>query len=194
MAAAILVVGPVTAASADSGTAPAGSEVIAQTVTPMTFKGYDRAVAEANGFRIVVDQNGVEQSIPVTAVAKDTMLKADAAKALASKGQASTTGTVTGPCGSSTLTAAKLANDTVAIYTGYSVYLPVSQRHWGVYANGVWTGFTYEFPSASTGPAWYTNVAGSAVGGGWAGVTYGSSVIMVNGGWCASGGPTAWFG
>ena len=86
MAAAILVVGPVTAASADDGTAPAGSEVISQTVTPMTFKGYDRAVAEANGFRIEVDQNGVEQSIPVTPAAKAVMVKAAAAKAAASKG------------------------------------------------------------------------------------------------------------
>ena len=84
-------------------------------------------------------------------------------------------GTVSGDCGSSTLTAAKLANDVVAIYTGYTVYLPVSQRFWGVYANGLWSGFTYPFTNTSTGPSWYANVAGTAVGGGWAGVTAGSS-------------------
>ena len=35
-------------------------------IIPMTFAGYDRAVAEANGYRIEVDENGAETSVPVT--------------------------------------------------------------------------------------------------------------------------------
>lgn len=160
----------------------------------MISQGFDRAVAEANGFRIEVDRNGVEQSVPVTAEAKAVMAKASAAQAAANQGQVSPAVTVEGNCGTATITAGKLANDVVSINTGYSVYLPVSQRFWEVYATGTWSGFTYPFTNVPTSGSWYATVAGIAVGPGWAGVSGGSGVIMKNGQWCVAYLPVTWFG
>lgn len=182
-------------ASADSGSGKAKDAQVIE--TPMTVKGFDRTVAEANGFRIETGPDGVERSVPVTAKAKALAETAREAKAKA-KGvkvdQVVPYGSVSGSCGSSFVTAAKLSNDILAVNTGYSVYMGVWTRSWYVNAVGWIDSASFNFSGGSTGPSWSAQGAQTAVGPGVAVVPISSYVILNDGSACYSGGPTAAYG
>lgn len=155
----------------------------------MTITDIDEKVAEANGFQVIVNTDGVKQSIPVTDEAK-----AIVAEAQARSGGATPTGTVGGDCGTSTITGNKVSNDWVNIYTAYAVYAPVTHRNWQVVAAGFITGFTYVWPSASTEPSWSSTAGGTAVGPGSAYVpAFVANVVLSDGAVCFSWGPSFTF-
>lgn len=135
--------------------------------------------------------------LPVTAKAKALAEKAREANAQA-KGikvdQAVPYGSVSRPCGSSFVTAAKLSNDILAVNTGYSVYVGVWTRSWYVNAVGRIDSASFNFSGGSTGPSWSAQGAPTAVGPGAAVVPISSYVILNDGSACYSGGPTAAYG
>lgn len=163
--------------------------------TPMTVVGYDAHVAEANGYQIVTNPDGSQSSVPVTDEAKAQQAAADAAKA-DYKSDVSARGVVDGDCGSSWISAAKQANDTVAYQTGYIVWGAVVDSQWTVVATGFISGNSVVLHPGANGGTWETEGAVyNVVGPGVAGVTTGSSfAVLVGGQVCHSGGPTATFG
>lgn len=185
-----LVLAPAAGASASAGEEGppiGGSET--STTMPMKITDIDEKVAEANGFKVVLNADGVEQSIPVTDEAKAMVA------ALESRGtDVSQRGTVGGDCGTSTINGNKVSGDWVNIYTAYAVYLPVTHRHWQVVASGFISGFTYTWPSASTGPSWSSTVGGTAIGPGSAYVpAFIANVVLTDGAVCYSWGPSFGF-
>lgn len=181
---------PAAAASADTGPqGKPGTGEEAQTTVRMTITDIDEKVAEANGFKVLINDAGVKRSIPVTDAAK-----AIVAESAARTGNVSPQGTVGGDCGTSTITGNKVSGDWVNIYTAYAVYAPVTHRNWQVVASGFITGFTYVWPSASTGPSWNATVGGTAVGPGTAFVpAFIANVVLTDGAVCYSWGPSFGF-
>lgn len=196
MAAAILVVGPVTAANADTGT-PAQTPDSVTIYSPMVVGGYDAQVAEANGFKIVTHADGSQESVPVTAAAVAQLKQADQLRA-AARQSAGTSGAAA-VCGDSWVSGSKIANDTVAFNTGFIVYLSAYSHSWRVYATGFVTGNYWS--TSGAGPAsgnksWSGAIPG-VIGPGVGGVPWGSnsaSVVLVDGTVCWSDGPTFTFG
>jgi hypothetical protein len=163
---------------------------------PMTVVSYDAAVAEANGYQIVTNPDGTQSSIPVTDEAKAQQAAADAAKAEYESGGVSARGVVDGDCGSSWISASKIANDTVAYQTGYIVWGAVVDSQWTIVATGFITGNSVTLHPGANAGTWETEGGvNNVVGPGVAGVTTGSSFAVLAGGQvCYSGGPTATFG
>lgn len=157
-------------------------------VMPMSVIGYDEEVAEANGFKIVTDENGQQTSVPVT----------DEAKALVADAPVATPyDTVVGNCGQSWLNGSKGANDVVSFTTGYSVRAAVVLHQWRVSAVGAITSGEKNYAQGAGGPVWSTSGSTTAIGPGWAIVPPLSPVAMVklvDGTTCYSGGPSFFFG
>lgn len=149
----------------------------------MDVVGYNWATAEANGFKVVTDEHGNESSVPVTSEAK-ALLEAHANRGISKAGYDE----VTGDCGMSWVGLRKDGN-TLEIGTGYSVYLPVWERHWGVVGGGLGGTFDAAFNGSRSDESWsgYTNRTLS--GGGWGHVAIGSFVELWNGAICYSGNP-----
>jgi hypothetical protein len=123
------------------GVLGAGAPAIADTVAPhtvtttapMVSRGYDAKVAEANGFTIVTDADGTQRSVPVT----------DAAKAIVASAKPSgvhVLNTVSGDCGSSTVTAVYAGNAKVTVVSSYRVRLTAVEQQWHVNAVPASTG------------------------------------------------------
>jgi hypothetical protein len=166
-------------AGAGNSDAPDTSLVSTQVVTkPMTFGGYNVAVAEANGYKIVTATDGTQSPVPVTAQAK-------------AETEVTPMNTVPGDCGTSSLSAAKLANDTLAVHTSYNVPFAVAQRSWRVNAQSI-LGWNASIPfSGPTGGFWSGDGTAWIVGPGVAIVPLTAWVMSSTGQTCYSGGPTA---
>ncbi|MFT4135137.1 hypothetical protein [Microbacterium sp.] len=168
----------------------------ATTYMPMVARGFDAEVAEKNGFRIVTNEDGSQQSIPVTEKAAALLADGERLRAAAQGTDAARAG---GDCGTSWLSGSKLANDTVGFTTGFQVYLAVYEHDWKVIATGFWTGGNWT--TSGSGPVsgyknWQSAIY-NVVGPGIAGVpSYSSSAaaILVDGTVCYSTGPSFAFG
>lgn len=187
-----LVVGPATAATAvgESSTPPPDSP---RTFAPMIFGGYDAEVAEANGFKVVTDEDGTQRSIPVTDAAAAQLEKADELRADSRQKNTALAGV--GNCGSSWATGSKIENDTVAFNTGFLVFLAAYEHTWTVYANGFFSAnsWTTSGPGPTSGSENWTGAIGNVSGPGFGGVpllSASASVVLVNGSVCYSVGPT----
>lgn len=176
---------------------PAVRTVVSSETVPMTHGGWDPAIAEAHGFKIETI-NGQTTSVPVT----------DAAKKLAagwatkkSSLAVSPDNTVSGNCGSSTVTAV-LTNTTTGalkVVTSYYVYAPSVEQHWYVDEYSTYGEYLHEFNFSgfNASNSWvsapqtyttrYANVGGDVQ------VTLGSFAALADGDICYSGGPIDWF-
>lgn len=186
-----------TSAYADASSAPGkkgDSDQAAVVTGPMTIVGYDAEVAQAHGYRIETDANGVQYSVPVTpeAIAEQARDEAAAGSTV------QPFGTVNGNCGSSSLTGYKGSNDTVIFSTSFFISTgTIAEYDWAVDANGFFSSNYWRTwgngPLAGNSAAWTGAITG-VVGPGKASVPNGSaraSVIKTNGAVCYSGGP--WF-
>lgn len=162
---------------------------------PMNIVGYDAEVAEAHGYRIETDANGVQYSVPVTpeAIAEAARDEAAASELMQARG------TVQGNCGQSSLTGRKGPNDTVHFSTSFVVVGSVAEYDWAIDAQGFVT--SNSWATAGVGPlpggskAWTGAIPG-VIGFGNAQVPANSAraaVIKSNGGVCWSGGPSFTF-
>lgn len=113
---------------------------------PMEAVGFDHAVAEENGFEIVMRPEGTEISVPVTAEAKERYLDESSSMApLDSK---------TGNCGTSHLYVGTPSSRSIQIDTGFSVNRWVIKRTWTV-SGAVSSGGIYEtFNGGISGATW----------------------------------------
>lgn len=177
------------AASADAGDWQKPESFHAR--MPMTIVGYDAAIAEANGFKIVTNESGVTHSEPVTESARALIAGAGKSPGL------SPYDTAVGNCGQSWLNGSKGANDNVSFTTGYSVRLRVVMHQWRVAAVGAITVGEKNYAQGPGAAVWSTSDTTKAIGPGWATVPVLSPVAMVkltDGSTCYSGGPSFWFG
>ncbi len=163
----------------------------------MVVHGYDAQVAAANGYRIVSNADGTQQSVPVTAAAIAQRQQADQIRAAARQGTPSPSVGVV--CGDSWVSGVKKARDTVAFSTGFLVYGAAYQHTWTVYATGFITGNSWTTSGAgpASGTKSWTGAIPRVVGPGVGGVPFASasaSVILVDGTVCYSVGPTFTFG
>lgn len=167
-------------------------------LAPMDIAGYDHDVAEANGYRIEVDADGVETSVPVTAAAKT----ADAAAGATLDAQLSQITTqdgvvqpqgydeVEGPCGFSYVDASHNGYQFVYVRTGYGVTHSVVTRWWSVWLTGFGGSLEANFNGGATPPVWGGQANVTLSGAGIAHVTVGSHVVLTNGAICYSGSPS----
>lgn len=198
LAIAVLVVAPATAATA------AGDEEVAATKTitfmPMTIGGYNEEVANANGYVIIVNENGIQTSVPVTkeAIAAEQVAasKRESMPGTALLGGAAAKGEAWGDCGGSWVEATKKPGDAVAFSTGFVVFGAATGYWWLVNAHGAITsnGALMQGNGPASGTKTFEGGIGGVVGPGYAIVPVWSNVQMVNGAVCYAGGPTAWFG
>ena len=185
---------PATAANASTGT-PGPAPTTETTHAAMTVSGYNAEVAEANGYKIVTNADGTQESVPVTDAAIAQRRQADQLRAAAPQETASPAVV----CGDSWASGTKVANDTVAFNTGFIVYGAAYEHTWTVYADGFITANSWS--TSGAGPAsgnesWEGAIPG-VVGPGIGGVPFGSasaSVVLVDGTVCYSDGPTFTFG
>ncbi|OII15778.1 hypothetical protein BIU97_14000 [Curtobacterium sp. MCBA15_009] len=174
--------------------APTSANAVVETTSvtmPMTITGYDAKVAEAHGYKIVTDADGVQQSVPVTAAAKKQAAK-DAASNLATRpGGVSTKNIVYGSCGSSSLNIVRYVNG-IRISTGYSVKAATVQHTWNVDGSTLSKAYSEGFSGLNNKSYWNAThdvaIAGNASAHGT--VRAGSSALLVTGARCTSGSPT----
>lgn len=157
----------------------------------MELKGFDEAVAEANGYEILTDANGVQRSVPVSEQAIAFEISRTAELADASDGSSANRTTVTGNCGTSFVGVTRYGNR-IMVGTGYAVFYPVVARLWVVqiYSFAGLPSFTW---TGSSGASWNSAASFFMSAGGVASVTPGSSVVMTNGAVCWSGSPSEGF-
>ncbi len=160
------------------------SDVVYSSTAPMNIIGYDKAVAEANGFTIVTDQDGTQHSVPVTKQAK--------AQVAAANSVVKPLNTVYGDCGTSSLYIQVKWATVLMVSTGYSVVLASVSHIWnvdGAVSSGTWSnGFSGLNFSTTWSATHNVNVGNGAHGFG--SVRPGSEATLINGVICASGGPS----
>ena len=178
--------GPVMAAS---------TSTTATTTTAMYSGGWDAAVAQAHGFQLETI-NGQTVSVPVTAAAKQLVSSSNSLSSSAIKPD----NTVTGNCGSSTVTTIYEGSGRVKVLTSYIVRLPSVDQSWYVTLTSVGGAFLDEmnFSGLNGSTHWVgapqTSPASTiAEQGGDAQVTFGSFAILDDGDVCFSGGPIDWW-
>jgi hypothetical protein len=147
------------------------------TSVAMAPSGFDAAVAEANGYRVITGDDGKQRSVAVSpeAIAFERAL------------ERSRTTYVSGPCGNSWINAVSRGNSKF-ISTGYVVPRPVIAKNWTVQVWG-WSGMPSHWWGGATGPSWSSSWSFSMPGDGFANVVPGSNVVMSDGTVCASGSP-----
>lgn len=167
------------AVAAGAAEAPEVSETLNFSAA-MVPAGFDLDVAEANGYTIVTNADGTQQSIPVSddAIEFEQQLVRSAAK--------SRTTWVEGPCGNSWINAVSKGNSGF-ISTGYVVPRPVIAKSWTVQVWG-WSGLPSFSWTGPSGASWSSSWSFSG-GGDFANVLPGSNVVMNNGTVCVSGSP-----
>ncbi len=146
---------------------------------PMERIGVDHEIAEANGYEVHVDSNGVEYAVK--------------------EGEANLLGEVTGNCGTSFvyLTAVDTKKHYTSIYTGYTILPSYPGAIYTDWAVGVLDNYgsstkTWHDPSKPT-RFWAKTHGFTSSGAGWvyANVRPGSIATLSNGTICFSGSPTA---
>lgn len=163
------------------------SEPVYSRTAPMYIVGYDKAVAEAHGYTIVVDQTGAQRSVPVTKQAKT-----QAAAAAALKSSIQPNGIEYGDCGTSSLFVARKGTTKIAVSTGYSVHTASVQHTWnvdGVVTSGTWTSGFSGLNFSTTWSATH-NVSVGDNSSGFAYVRSGSRAVLIDGSICYSGEPS----
>lgn len=154
-------------------------------VAPMDVVGFDPAVAEANGFRIITAADGSQSSEPVTSEARELVAAYDTSSAT-TFGYAE----VQGNCGYSWIDITRGLSSITRIKTGYTVRLPTKSRLWSVTLFGVAGIPNYSMNSPIGGPAtWSTSANVSYGSGGFGNVPPGSQVTLTDGSICVSGNP-----
>ncbi|WP_426624451.1 hypothetical protein ACPPVW_18160 [Leifsonia sp. McL0607] len=168
------------AVAAQASETPGAETVTLNVSEAMVPAGFDPAVAEANGYKIVTDSTGEQRSVPVSAeaIAFEERLASSALKAR--------TTWVQGPCGNSWINAVSKGNSKF-ISTGYVVPRPVIAKLWIVQVWG-WSGLPSFSWSGPSGASWSSSWSFSG-GGDFANVLPGSNVVMNNGTVCVSGSP-----
>jgi len=163
----------------------------------MTVGGYDVAVAEANGYKIVTHADGSQESVPVTPAAKarEAVKPSLTERLQASKAASEVTpyDEVVGNCGLSYLDGSKGANDTISYETGFVVRDAVKSFRWQVNANGFLTNGSKSYSGGAGDAEWGTSGSVRAVGPGTAFVPGASAVAaatLIDGSICYSGGPS----
>jgi len=151
---------------------------------PMTVGGFDARVAEANGYRIVTNGVGEKRSVPITAKAK-----MDAERP-------GVRNTVTGNCGSATLTITRNnSRGGINIQTGYTVKGTSVGHHWGVSgASNAGKAFTEGFSGVAGGSRWSATHFKAVYGygqGGFGQIDVGSFAQLANGAMCFAGKATS---
>ncbi|NII40269.1 hypothetical protein E9228_000905 [Curtobacterium flaccumfaciens] len=190
--AAAVVFSTVAAGVAVAAPATANTAVDSTTVTmPMTVVGYDAKVAEAHGYKIETDADGVQRSVPITEAAKKQAMKDAAATQVSKPGGVSVKNIVRGNCGSSSLNIVRYSNG-VRIATSYSVKATSIQHTWNVDGSTLTKTFSNGFSGLNNKPTWSAthDVAISGNASAHATVRAGSSALLVNGEVCAAGAPT----
>jgi hypothetical protein len=196
---------PATAANAstvtsDPAPSPAATPDTTTTYQPMVVHGYDAQVAAENGYKIVTNADGTQDSVPVTAAAAAQQQQADQLRANAqAESQSTATPAVLTECGYDWVSGSKIANNTVAFNTGFLVYLAGTHYTWTVNAVGFIT--ANHWTSSGGGPASGTknwngaipNVIGPGIGG-VPGGSASAAVILVDGTVCYSEGISFSFG
>lgn len=177
-----------TPALADEGIGSPGGELTYSVTAPMYISGYDEARAEANGYTIVIDEDGNPHSIPVTEEAQAEA----AAAAAAYEGTIRPFNTVFGDCGSSSLFISRSGSTTLVVSTGYAVIAPSVGHTWnvdGAVTSGAWSeGFSGLAFSSSWSAVHNVSVGNNSSGFGL--VRPGSEAYLANGLTCTSGGPS----
>ncbi|RFA19989.1 hypothetical protein B7R25_10450 [Subtercola boreus] len=152
----------------------------------MTIHGFDADVAAENGFTIITNAEGIQESIPVSDSAKALVVAA------AQEGHQNT-GTLTYSCGSSWLTMTRAGSTSVYFNTGFKVYLPTLWHSWAVDMFSSRGGYSVGLDGGPTPPVWddgWTINVGSSFGT-HGNVRPGSFAVLTNGAFCYSNSPTA---
>jgi len=157
----------------------------------MTVVGFDRAVAEAHGFKVVDNPDGTQSSVPITSEAKAILagVPTSTARALSTSQSSTVQPNAVGNCGTDSLHVVPRASaGAVVISTAYSVYIASVGHVWNV--DGVTTsvGFSEPFSGANFSSTW-TATHVHAVPGfahGHATIRAGSYAILINGDICAA--------
>jgi hypothetical protein len=188
-----------TPAAANAATAPT-AELTGPRQFTMTVGGYDAAVAEANGYKIVTHADGSQESVPVTPAAKAReAAKPSLSERLQSSkaaGEVTPYDEVVGNCGLSYLDGSKGANDTISYDTGFVVRDAVKKFRWVVNANGFLTSDSKSYSGKAGDAEWGTSGSVRAVGPGTAfvaGVSAAAAATLIDGSICYSGGPSFGF-
>lgn len=167
-------------AAAHASEAPSAETVTVSASEAMVPAGFDPAVAEANGYKIVTDSTGAQRSVPVSAEAI-----AFEERLTRGTGLARTTW-AEGACGNSWINAVTKGNSKF-ISTGYVVPRPVIAKSWTVQVWG-WSGLPSFSWTGPSGASWSSSWSFSG-GGDFANVLPGSNVVMNNGTVCVSRSP-----
>lgn len=144
--------------------------------------GFDSAVAEANGYKIVTDSTGEQRSVAVSPEAIEFERQLARTPSITPF-----TTFVSGPCGTSWINAVSRGN-TKVISTGYVVPRPVIVKTWTVQVWG-WGGLPSYTWGGSSGASWSSSWSFTLSGADFANVLPGSNVVMNNGTVCLSGSP-----
>ena len=164
-----------------------------ETITvPMYIGGYNEEVAEANGFEIVIGEDGMPYSIPVTPEAQE--LEETYNSVNQEPGGISAFNIVYGPCGASSLNIARTFNG-IYVATSYSVKFPSYWHNWNVSGSSNNGGWSSGFSGANASTTWNaTHFVGiGSYSSGFGQVTSGSYALLINGLVCYSGSPSAYF-
>lgn len=178
-----------TAANAATSTAETTREYFT-----MAVGGYDATVAEANGYQIITNGDGTQESVPVTAAAKARAAAQPTVRdRLADVGEVTPYDEVVGDCGLSYLDGSKGANDTISYETGFVVRDAVSSFTWNVTATGFLTSGSKSYSGGPGDAEWGVADTVVAVGPGTAfvpGVSAAAAATLIDGSVCYSGGPS----
>jgi hypothetical protein len=160
--------------------AEGADSVIRSTTASMVVTGFDREVAEENGFEIR-DIGGVQTAVPVTTAARSS--EGAAARAMAA-GFA---------CGSADLIIARGVGGKIRIATAYAVYAVSVYHRWNVVGAGDTGTFTERFSGLNASTTWnathdYQFPYGTLHG--WGEVRSDSYVTLWNGALCTFSGAT----
>jgi hypothetical protein len=165
-----------------SGAAPAVAHAPVTEVERVELRlaGFDRDVAEGNGFAIVAGSDGRESSVPVTA----------GARALAAETVPPPSGGEVPACGLAWLEFSRSGarGEQLEIRTGYVMPLAVASRHWRVAGAAGARPFEVTFDTARAGEAEWSDSATRVVEGG------GSGAIMIDSHIVLANGATCWVG
>lgn len=179
-----------------SSSASEATDIPTSQTAPMYVVRYDTAVAEANGYKIVTNADGSQDSVPVTDAAKAeaaTTLKAKAEFEAAHTSHLVATpyGDAYGNCGQSWINAIKQPGNWVGYQTGYTVFGMVQDSQWDVHAYGFISSNSILLQPGGNSGSWSTEGGiGGVVGPGHAYINVPTSfAILTNGKVCWSGGP-----
>jgi len=157
------------------------AEPLDQVTVPLELAYFDEAVAAQNGFKIVTKSDGSQDSVPVTAEARNMIAK-------------QARHTVIGPCGESSLTMSRVGGTRqVHFTTTFAVKAPTVYHNWNVDLTRQGKKWSHNLSGGPTRGTWGTSrITNTGNNQGVRGeVRAGSHALLVNGAVCYSGGPNS---